>query len=425
MGKYKGEGKRKVRFSVMYILGIFLMAFFLLMPQMKAQAAEKNGVAKAADGNWYYYEQGKVQTSYQGLAKYKENWWYFKNGKLNFSYKGLCKHNGDWWYVSGGKVNFNAKGLCKYNGNWWYIENGKVNFNKKTLCKHNGAWWYVSGGKVNFNATGLCKYKDAWWYVENGKVNFNKTTLCKHKNVWWYVSDGKVDFSYNGYVQYNGSCWLIKNGEMTGKSSDKIVYLTFDDGPGPYTEQLLDVLDRYGVKATFFVTNQNPGYQNLIGEIDRRGHTVALHTYSHDYSIYKSETSYFKDLNKIKELCIAQTGKEPKIVRFPGGTSNTTSRKYCRGIMTTLAKSLGKQGYLYCDWNVTSGDAGGTSSESGVINNVIRGIKGKKISVVLQHDIKKFSVNAVDDIIKWGMANGYTFLPLTEDSPMIYHGINN
>ena len=206
---------------------------------------------------------------------------------------------------------------------------------------------------------------------------------------------------------------------------NKVVYLTFDDGPGPYTQKLLDVLDKYGVKATFFVTGQRLGYKNMIGEAHRRGHTIALHTYSHQYSIYSSEATYFADLKKIEDICIDQTGVKPTIVRFPGGTSNTVSRNYCDKIMTTLSKSLGYHGYLYCDWNVSSGDAGGAKTKEEVANNVISGMKKYNVSIVLQHDSVGFSVDAVEQIIVWGLANGYTFLPMTENTPMYHHSPNN
>lgn len=206
---------------------------------------------------------------------------------------------------------------------------------------------------------------------------------------------------------------------------NKVVYLTFDDGPGPYTARLLDILDKYNVKATFFVTGQKLGYKDMIGEAHRRGHTIALHTYSHQYSIYKSEETYFADLKKIEDICVAQTGVKPTIVRFPGGTSNTISENYCKKIMTTLSKSLGYRGYLYCDWNVSSGDAGSAKTKEEVANNVINGMKRNDVSIVLQHDIVKFSVDAVEKIIVWGLANGYTFLPMDETTPMYHHRPNN
>lgn len=201
----------------------------------------------------------------------------------------------------------------------------------------------------------------------------------------------------------------------------KVVYLTFDDGPSKHTATLLNILDKYNVKATFFVTNQFPAYQNMIGETHRRGHTIALHTYTHRYNVlYQSETAYYEDLEAIKTIAMKETGTTPTIVRFPGGTSNTVSKKYCQGIMSTLAESLSYHGFLYCDWNVSSGDAGGVKTTSGVANNVISGIQKHDVSVVLQHDITSYSVQAVEDILFWGIQNGYTFLPMTDTTPMVH-----
>ena len=202
---------------------------------------------------------------------------------------------------------------------------------------------------------------------------------------------------------------------------NKVVYLTFDDGPSKYTARLLNILDKYGVKATFFVTNQFPAYQYMIGETHRRGHTIALHTLTHRYEVlYKNEAAYYNDLEAIKNIVVNQTGVTPTIVRFPGGTSNTVSRKYCKGIMSSLVKSISYHGFLYCDWNVSSGDAGGAKTVSAISNNVINGIKKKNVSVVLQHDITSASVEAVEQILFWGIQNGYTFLPMSETTPMVH-----
>ncbi|MBQ2923696.1 MAG: polysaccharide deacetylase family protein [Tyzzerella sp.] len=202
---------------------------------------------------------------------------------------------------------------------------------------------------------------------------------------------------------------------------NKVVYLTFDDGPSRHTARLLNILDKYGVKATFFVTNQFPAYQYMIGETHKRGHTIALHTLTHRYEVlYKNEAAYYNDLEAIKNIVVNQTGVTPTIVRFPGGTSNTVSRKYCKGIMSSLVKSISYHGFLYCDWNVSSGDAGGAKTVSAISNNVINGIKKKNVSVVLQHDITSASVEAVEQILFWGIQNGYTFLPMSETTPMVH-----
>ena len=223
-----------------------------------------------------------------------------------------------------------------------------------------------------------------------------------------------------------------KNGKIPGDEDSpevdgtgKVIYLTFDDGPSKYTEKLLDVLKKYNVKATFFVVKT--GRVDLIAREAAEGHTVAVHSLTHEYKdIYKSEEAYFADLNAMNEIIKEKTGSYSKLLRFPGGSSNTVSRNYCKGIMTRLAEAVQERGYKYFDWTVSSGDAGGTTSTEQVYKNVIGGIKKcKSYAIVLQHDIKGFSVNAVEKIIVWGLEHGYTFRPLTKDSPGAHFNINN
>jgi len=153
----------------------------------------------------------------------------------------------------------------------------------------------------------------------------------------------------------------------------KVIYLTFDDGPGQYTKKLLDVLDKYNVKATFFVCN-HPSYNYLIGEEAKRGHTVAIHSFTHDYkTIYSSEKAFIKDIEKMNDVIEKQTGARANILRFPGGSSNTVSKNYCRGVMTQLTGTVAEMGYTYFDWNVLSGDAGQTTNTQTVISNIKKG----------------------------------------------------
>lgn len=196
----------------------------------------------------------------------------------------------------------------------------------------------------------------------------------------------------------------------------KVVYLTFDDGPSPYTNLLLDVLKKYNVKATFFVVNR--GYHDILRRIVNEGHTIALHCGRHTYrKIYASEEAYFTDLKTIQDVVKEQTGVVTTIVRFPGGTGNTVSRGANKGIMTRLTKMLNAMNYRYFDWNVNSEDASGANTAEQIYNNVINGIMNRRISIVLQHDIKYDSVLAVEDILKWGLKHGYTFKALDMSSP--------
>ena len=208
-----------------------------------------------------------------------------------------------------------------------------------------------------------------------------------------------------------------------------VIYLTFDDGPSAnITPKILDILKQKNVKATFFIINYNAVGEQLVKREINEGHTVAIHGYSHDYAqIYKSEEAYMQNLTKLQERIRASTGYTATITRFPGGSSNTISKKYNVGIMTRLTKLVVQKGFKYFDWNVSSGDAGGASNSDQVYNNVINGLSKNKANVVLMHD---FSTNqkvldALPRIIDYGLANGYTFERITESTPMVTHRPNN
>ncbi len=210
-------------------------------------------------------------------------------------------------------------------------------------------------------------------------------------------------------------------------NGNKVIYLTFDDGPSQYTSELLDILDRYNVKVTFFVTGRNPGYSYLIGEAFRRGHSIGLHTNTHNYSyVYSSIDAYFEDLNAINEIVNSQTGSYSNIIRFPGGSSNTVSRNYSSGIMSQLASMVEARGFKYYDWNVSSGDASGTIMDSSqYASNVINGLGNGSSYVVLQHDTNINSIRAVSSIIEYGLSHGYSFGTLDINGPIIHHRIAN
>ncbi len=242
---------------------------------------------------------------------------------------------------------------------------------------------------------------------------------------------GTYDITYTVSDTFGNETTVVRKLTIQGRTNPstvvpdgKVIYLTFDDGPSSHTPRLLEVLKKYNVKATFFVVGTAAtGY---IDDIHADGHTVALHTNTHDFKkVYASVDAYYNDLYAIQNKVYNATGVRSTLIRFPGGSSNTISRNYCKGIMSQLVKSVEAMGFRYFDWNVDSKDAGGARTSQEVFNNVTKGVSGRKWSVVLQHDIHGFSVDAVESIIQWGLANGYTFLPLNNTSPTAHHGVNN
>ncbi len=205
------------------------------------------------------------------------------------------------------------------------------------------------------------------------------------------------------------------------------VYLTFDDGPSAETDRILDILKEYNVKATFFVigkTDENSvkAYQRIVEE----GHTLGMHSYSHQYAqVYASQEAFEDDLTSLQDYLFSITGMESIFYRFPGGSSNKVSKIP----MSDLIQCLKERNITYFDWNVSSGDASGTQlSSQTIINNVMNGINGAhKNYVVLFHDsaAKKTTVDALPEIIEQILAMEHTqILPITGDTEPVQHRIN-
>ena len=277
-------------------------------------------------------------------------------------------------------------------------------------------------GEENVEAYIGIKYTDAPVGVIDNCDEDVKLTTENNVNT---DSEGTYKIKYSATDEAGNTA--TKERTVTVKKPENgIIYLTFDDGPGAYTGRLLDILKQYNVKATFFVTCS--GSDDLIRREYDEGHTVGLHTCTHAYDyIYQNEGTFFSDLERIQDRVKNITGFTSTITRFPGGSSNTVSARYDGGqrIMSKLTKSVQDRGFTYFDWNISSGDAGGAYTADQVYNNVVSHLGKGGSYVILQHDIKGFSVDAVERIINYGLSHGYTFLPLTTSSFTAHHGVNN
>lgn len=211
-----------------------------------------------------------------------------------------------------------------------------------------------------------------------------------------------------------------------------VVYLTFDDGPSRLTPKYLDVLKEYGVNATFFVQGVQEDDEWKFDVMKRaldEGNRIALHGFSHDYAtIYQSVDSATNNFYKENQQLFDALGVDIKIIRFPGGSSNTVSRNYCKNVMTDTAKILTDDGYNYFDWNISSGDAGNAvNSSADIYSNVINGVSPSKTNVVLMHDSghHQATLDALPDIIEWLINAGYKLKVITDETPSVRHAIAN
>lgn len=208
--------------------------------------------------------------------------------------------------------------------------------------------------------------------------------------------------------------------EDTGDT--KYAYLTFDDGPSDNTYPILDILDQYGVKGTFFTIGRtDQDSVNKYKAIAERGHALGMHSYTHDYrQIYASLDNFKNDVQSIHDWLYQVTGQDVRLYRFPGGSSNTVSNVD----MHTMIDYITSQGYIYYDWNVSSGDATGkpiTAEE--IVGNIVSQAQGYKNIMVLMHDSnpKTETVRALPGIIENLQNAGYQIVPITNTTRPVQH----
>ena len=207
---------------------------------------------------------------------------------------------------------------------------------------------------------------------------------------------------------------------------DKWVCLTFDDGPSKTTPDVLSALNAAGVHATFFVvaTGYNEKYLPLLTEAVSAGHQIALHSASHEYSdIYRSSDAYWEDIALLKERIAPYVDAESiRYLRFPGGSTNTVSRRYGgKGLMKQLKAEVEQKGWHWVDWNVCAEDAvGGHPSAGTIYRNVVHETGQQTNCIVLMHDSSSThtTAEALPDIIRWYADSGYTFLTVAEALPV-------
>jgi peptidoglycan/xylan/chitin deacetylase (PgdA/CDA1 family) len=212
---------------------------------------------------------------------------------------------------------------------------------------------------------------------------------------------------------------------VNASPDQKTVYLTFDDGPSKRTSEILDLLDKEGIKATFFIIGKEGAKEkDLLKRMSEEGHTVGIHTYSHIYgSIYSSVESYLDDFNQAFQLIYDTTGVRPRVFRFPGGSINRYSAQDYEEIIAEMTR----RGFTYYDWNASSGDANSIATANSVYNNIVQSSEGRDRIILLMHDSisKSYTVAALPNIIEYYKAKGYKFEPITNDvSPIAFNYIN-
>ncbi len=232
---------------------------------------------------------------------------------------------------------------------------------------------------------------------------------------------GEEDPEFPAYQELYPDLYA-KPAKLNSIDQEKTVYLTFDDGPSARTPELLAILEEYGIKATFFVVGkESEEADQWMRDIVAAGHTLGIHTYSHDYNkIYQSVEAYLEDFNAMYNAILEATGTAPQVFRFPGGSVNAYNGATYRDIISEMVR----RGFVYFDWNRMSGDAvrGNVPAETLVENALDRADSMRRV-ILLMHDSTRFTnvVEALPQIIEGYQEAGFSFAALTpEVKPVIY-----
>ena len=223
------------------------------------QEDKEAGLGKGDDGNWYYYDNGVVDTTKTGIVGNDRGLWYVENGQINFNYSGVVadgdteyvvkygymstgfyglvkKNDGTWAYAEAGVLTYSYTGLAKNDSGWWFIKDGVIDFTYIGIGSNatgdyrvvnglidftyngwfrdntNAKWYYIKGGMVNKSVAGLVKKGEEYYYVENGEINFNFTGIVENAGTAYYVKYGYLDFSFDGVVTVGGQKYTVENG---------------------------------------------------------------------------------------------------------------------------------------------------------------------------------------------------------------------
>ena len=195
------------------------------------------------------------------------------------------------------------------------------------------------------------------------------------------------------------------------ESKSQTVYLTFDDGPCANTIKILDTLKKHQVKATFFLVGNtiNEDTEYIVRRIVKEGHAIGIHSETHNYEeVYASVDSFLDDFYKVASKIKNIIGYYPSIYRFIGGSINNFNMNTYQDIVT----EMNKRGFVYYDWNVSADDAIKGTTTNDIINNVVYDVQKKEYSIVLFHDTKYKTVEALETIINQ-LKDNYEFKVLT------------
>lgn len=282
---------------------------------------------------------------------------------------------------------------------------------------------YDTGDGVHLNDAGFSALSS---YIENNRL-YNEA-LGDTKTVDMPVvteaeaeSESSDETAAESETESASSEGLISDSEIKAErapytvSDPKVCYLTFDDGPSDNTPEILDILSENNIKATFFIVGRSiDGREDTLKRIADEGHTIGIHTYTHDYEeIYASVDAYVNDFELAYNRIYEVTGIKPWLFRFPGGSYNS----FNEDIADDLIKEMTDRGFTYFDWSCATSDATVGATYDSCIENYKDSLTND-YETVLMHDSKPLTIEYLQEVIDYAKEQGYSFETLDSADPI-------
>ncbi len=322
---------KKVKKLIGYVLVLTIFMATLFAAKVDVYAA--NGEMRYVNGQWKYYENGRLVPNYTGMAWNEYGWWYFENGDLNPNYTGMaCNENG-WFYYQNGNVDFSYTGMaCNeygwwyfYNGGivfdytgpacneygWWAFKDGRIDYSFTGMLLNEYGWWYFRNGAIDLQYTGMACNDYGWWYFENGMLNPNYNGMACNENGWFYYRNGNVDFSYTGMACNEYGWWYFRDGWLdmswTGIAQNEYGYWYYRNGNIAYDYS--GTINYEG--ATYTVTNGHAEKESAARDVDSDIINPDASDYAQKYNLMAFDTkklSQTRVYSRMQKLGVSLSG---------------------------------------------------------------------------------------------------------------------
>jgi len=273
------------------------------------------------------------------------------------------------------------------------------------------------------------------WDVVKGH-NINQLLTVKNGDITYSYGEGSIlrpktdqrtgersiDFDDAGFISGESYTSIPKASEIErlSKPEDKEIVLTFDDGPDPkYTKEILDILNEYQIKATFFIIGKHAMlYPDIVEQIYKEGHEIGNHTYSHSDMNNVSNSQFKLELNTTERIIQGITERSPILYRPPFGeyqyTDNGDNQNIYEKSTFQRMMEINQMGYITVNYDIDSRDWK-TNNKREIVDTVLK--HASSGDIILLHDgggERTATIQALPEIIETLQSEGYKFVTVSE-----------